>query len=112
MDVTLLRDRSDTTRLYHEIVTELVERSVTDFFLPVGGNRLHSGQILPSIWVGRMKLYQYQTLEDGVRQRYKPTYCQLFDPYRYLDSNSAATTIDMRFPGLVWYNGGEVEPWL
>jgi hypothetical protein len=81
---------------YHNIVTELVERSVTDFSLQVGGNRPHSGQILPDIWVGGKKLYQYQTLDDGVGQRYKLTYRPLLGPYKYLEDNTTVMTTVVR----------------
>ena len=75
------------------IVVELATRSITEFSLHVGNSGPHFGHIPPDIWVGEKKLYQYQTLDDGERQRYKLTYDNsLSDPYQYVEDNTAVTT--------------------
>jgi hypothetical protein len=88
-DVIILSD-SRRMRFYDDVVMELVERSVTDFSRQIGGNRPQSsGQILPDIWVGGKKLYQYQTLDDGVGQMYKLTgCCKVVDEPRYLSGTT------------------------
>ena len=52
-------------------VLEAIARSVTRFTL---GREKHSSKTLPDIWVGRAELYQYQTLDDGIRWGYKLSY--------------------------------------
>ena len=78
---------------YGTIVMGLVTRSITKFSLHVGSiNTPHNGQSLPDIWVDGKKLYQYRTKVDEGRQRYMLTYEKLFDPYQYMEDNSAVIT--------------------
>ena len=61
----------------------LITRSITEFLLHDGhtSNAPHIGQLPPDIWADGKKLYQYQTLDGGERQRYVLTYDMLLDPY-------------------------------
>ena len=90
-DVVILGN-SEMVRLYRRIVMELVTRSITEFSLHVGHDSIpHIGQLLPDIWVSGMKLYQYQTPDDGERHGYKLTYHKPLDPYQYEDDNTVVS---------------------
>jgi hypothetical protein len=44
-------------------VTETIERNVVDF---APGERLNPAKVLPDIWVGGRKLFEYHTLDNGL----------------------------------------------
>ena len=81
------------TTFYPKSVIELITRSITEFSLHVGSNTSQRiEQRLPDIWVDEKKLFQYQTLDDGERQRYMQIYDRLSDPYEYVDDNVPVIT--------------------